>query len=132
MPRGKRSQRGSAYQQVQRQARALLIMLRTEIRSKEAELKRLKEEAAALDRLGGGAGKVAGTTPADAADGAGNGGRVDWRAILEELPKQFKASDIRSNRAVKSKRPSEVFAAITRWIEAGMVKRKSRGVYERV
>ena len=32
----------------------------------------------------------------------------------------------------KDKRPSEVFAAITRWIDAKMVKRKSRGVYERV
>ncbi len=130
MPRAKRSQQGSAYQQVQRQARALLVILRTEIRNKETELKRLKDEAAALDRLGGGAGKTAGTTT-ETRDDAGAGGRVDWRAILEELPKQFKAADIRSNRAVKSKRPSEVFAAITRWIEAGMVKRKSRGIYER-
>jgi hypothetical protein len=131
MPRGKRSQRGSAYQQVQRQARALLIMLRSEIRNKEAELKQLKDEAAALDRLGGGTGKLASSISGEIRDNGGNGGRVDWRAILEELPKQFKASDIRTNRAVKNKRPSEVFAAITRWIDAGMVKRKSRGLYER-
>jgi hypothetical protein len=52
--------------------------------------------------------------------------------VLEKLPRQFKASDIRTVRAVKDKRSSELFAAITRWIEAGTVKRKDRGRYERV
>jgi hypothetical protein len=34
-------------------------------------------------------------------------------------------------RGLKSKRPSEIFAAITRWIDAGLAKRKKRGIYER-
>jgi hypothetical protein len=51
--------------------------------------------------------------------------------VLDQLPKQFGAAEIRSVRGLKGKRPSEIFAAITRWIEAGSVKRKSRGVYER-
>ncbi|MGC1342763.1 MAG: hypothetical protein WA854_10570 [Candidatus Binataceae bacterium] len=48
------------------------------------------------------------------------------------MPKQFKASDVRGVRGLKGKRPSEIFAAITRWIDGGMAKRKSRGLYERI
>jgi hypothetical protein len=48
---------------------------------------------------------------------------------LEQLPRQFKASDIRQVRGIKDKRSSELFAAITRWIEAGSVKKKARGAY---
>jgi hypothetical protein len=58
-------------------------------------------------------------------------GRINWRTVLGQLPKQFKASDIRKLRGLKDKRPSEIFAAITRWIEASLVKRKARGQYER-
>jgi hypothetical protein len=129
MPRTKNSGgAGSAFQQVRRQARALLIELRREIRAKEAELQRLRGEESSLDRLTGRAGALA-------RNGAGGRGgartRIDWSAILGQLPKQFKAADVRTIREIKGKRPSEVFAAITRWIEAGTVKRKSRGVYER-
>ena len=60
------------------------------------------------------------------------GGRINWRTVLQQMPKQFKASDVRGVRGLKGKRPSEIFAAITRWIDAGMAKRKARGVYERV
>lgn len=130
MPR-RRSTNGvtSAFRQVQQQARALLVSLRKEIRTKEAELKRLKQEEASLGRLTG-RGAPLGEAPAA---GAGGGrGRINWRAVLSQLPKQFKASHIRGVRGLKSKRPSEIFAAITRWIEAGLVKRKARGVYERV
>jgi hypothetical protein len=108
------------------------MALRGEIRVKEIELKRMKEEEAALSRLGG-----SGSATAPVSNGRGvrmrkgPSRRVDWSAILQDLPKQFKAADIRTVNAVKSKRPSEIFAAITRWIEAGSVRRKARGVYER-
>jgi hypothetical protein len=52
--------------------------------------------------------------------------------VLEQLPKQFKASQIRTVRGLKNKRSSEIFAAITRWMETGSVKRKKRGHNERV
>jgi hypothetical protein len=52
--------------------------------------------------------------------------------VLEKLPSQFKASDIRTVRAVKDKGSSELFATITRWMEAGRLKRKDWGRYERV
>jgi hypothetical protein len=137
MPRRKRSRRGTAFEQVQRQARALLVTLRGEIRGKEAELKQLKEEEGTLSRLGGAPrmaarGMVARSVAGPAPVPARRGRRINWSAILQQLPKQFKAVDIRRVNLVKSKRPSELFAAITRWIEAGTVRRKTRGVYERI
>jgi hypothetical protein len=116
----------SAFQQVQRQARMLLVNLRKEIRTREMELGKLKQEEARL-------GHLIGRTSAGTERGAGAmRGRVNWRSVLSALPKQFKASDVRNVRGLKQKRPSEIFAAITRWIDAGTAKRRSRGVYERV
>ncbi len=127
MPRQKDS-RGStsAFQQVQRQARTLLMNLSKDIRSKESILSKLREEEARLGSLigrgGGGAKAISG----------GPRGRVNWRNVLSALPKQFKAADVRNVRGLKQKRPSEIFAAITRWIDAGAARRRARGVYERV
>lgn len=127
MPRKKASRGGaSAFLQVQRQARALLINLRKDIRSQEAILNKLKHEEARLGSLigrGGGAAKAISSGPR---------GRVNWRAVLAALPRKFKASDVRNVRGLKGKRPSEIFAAITRWIDAGLARRRARGVYERV
>jgi hypothetical protein len=129
MPR-RSSGSGSAFGQLQQQARAVLNTLRKEIRAKEAELQRLKQDEA---RLGAVTGRVAAAGRLPRADGSASssGGRINWRNVLEQLPKQFKASDVRGVRGLKDKRPSEIFAAVTRWIDAGMVKRKSRGIYER-
>jgi hypothetical protein len=127
MPRKKVSRGGaSAFQQVQRQARTLLLNLRKDIRMKEATLSKLREEEARLGSLIGGGGRGAKTV------NSGPRGRVNWRTVLSALPKQFKAADVREVRGLKGKRPSEIFAAITRWIDAGSAKRKARGVYERV
>jgi hypothetical protein len=129
MPRRTSTGEGSAFEQVQQKALALLSRLHKEIQAKEADLKRLKQDES---RLGLVTGKVSA-----AADGIRptrhrtTGGRINWRTVLEGLPKQFKASDVRGVRGVKDKRPSEIFAAVTRWIDAGMVKRKDRGLYER-
>ena len=125
MPRKSAGGNSSAFEQVQRQARTLLVNLRKEIRSKESELNRLKGEEARLDSLIGRAnGAAAGIS-------AASRGRVNWKSVLAQLPRQFKASDVRDVRGLKGKRPSEIFAAITRWIDAGMAKRRARGVYEK-
>jgi hypothetical protein len=126
MPRKSAGGNSSAFEQVQKQARTLLVNLRKEIRSKETELGKLKEEEARLGTLIGRA--------SAASNGmlAGMRGRVDWKSVFSQLPKQFKASDVRNVRGLKGKRPSEIFAAITRWIDAGVAKRRARGVYERV
>ena len=135
MPRRKnKAGVSSALRQVQKQAQVILISLRKEIRAKEQELLHLKNQESTWGRLTGtGATRVAAAAKAPVtAAGRKRGGRVNWRAILEQLPKQFKAIHIRDIRGIKGKRPSEIFAAITRWIEAGTVKRKARGLYERV
>ncbi len=104
--------------------------MRREIRSKEADLRRLKKEESQLSAIT----DQRGTEEAKSATGgsAGATARINWGTVLEQLPKQFKASQIRTLRGLKNKRPSEIFAAITRWMEAGAVKRKERGLYERV
>jgi hypothetical protein len=134
MPR-KKSADGitSALKQVQHQARTLLGDLHRQIQVHEAELKRLQAEESNLSRLiGGGAGVSVARAQAKAPAPRGRGGRINWKEILSQLPKQFKASDVRGVRGLKGKRPSEIFAAITRWIDGGAARRKSRGVYERV
>jgi hypothetical protein len=115
---------------MQKQARELLVGLGHEIRFREADLRRLKKEASQLSAIVG----RRGTDRAKPASGgaAGATARINWGMVLEQLPKQFKASQIRSVHRLKHKRPSEIFAAITRWMEAGSVKRKERGLYARV
>jgi hypothetical protein len=127
MPRTKRGNVSVAIARMQQQARSLLGNLRQEIRGKEAELQQLRAKEAGLARLIGGGPVAAPRGPRGAARG-----RINWRVVLKQMPKQFKASDVRKVRGLKSKRPSEIFAAITRWIEGGMAKRKARGLYERV
>ena len=129
MPRGRRKgvSASSAFRQIQSQARALVASLRKEIHVRQTELNRLKAEESKLSTLMGRPATAAAAGPA----GAVGRGRINWRAVLGQLPRQFKARDIRGVRGLKSKRPSEIFAAITRWIEAGMVKRRARGQYER-
>ena len=130
MPRTTSTQILSAFSRVQKQARGLLVGVRREIRSEERDLLRLKKEESQLSAIAG----QRGTEEAKSASGgsAGATARINWGTVLEQLPKQFKASQIRTVRGLKNKRPSEIFAAITRWMEAGSVKRKKRGLYERV
>jgi hypothetical protein len=136
MPRRKGSaSTASAIRQVRRQAGAVLAKLRKDIRAMEAELARLKHDEDLWERLAG-RGSARGAVArapraASAGGGGGGGGRINWRSVLAQLPKQFKASNVRQIRGLKDKRPSEIFAAITRWIEAGLAKRKTRGVYEK-
>jgi hypothetical protein len=120
----------SAFTQVQAQARELLAKLRTEIRTKDAELRRLRQEESKLAALTGQPGMP--VSNGGAAGRRGARARINWGDVLSKLPKQFKASDIRALRGLREKRSSEIFAAITRWIEGGAVKRRDRGMYERV
>ena len=131
MPGRKRFQGVKAFEQVRQQASHLVVALRVEIRVREAELKRLKDDEAALSRLGSNVRAAAARVTRPPRRDNGGRRRINWGSILQQLPKQFKAADIRMVNSVRNKRPSEVFAAITRWIDAGTVKRKTRGVYER-
>lgn len=121
---------GSGLAQVQKQAARLLVNVRKEIRAKEDELGRLKAEESKLSGLFASRATGGGGTAASRAIGGGRA-RINWGTVLEQMPKQFKAGDVRKVRGLKDKRSSEIFAAITRWTEAGTVKRKERGLYER-
>jgi hypothetical protein len=116
----------SRFAQIQQHARRLLTGLANEIRSKKAELVQLDREFEKLTGLA----RLHWVTPT--AKRAGRASRISWSEVLAKLPKQFKASDIRSIRGLKNKRPSDLFAAVTRWIDSGAVKKKARGVYLRV
>lgn len=128
MPR-RTTQVPSAFNQVNKQARELVAALRNEIRVIEMDLKRLKYEESQLAAL---AGHRSGAQLA--ANGAlrSGVGRVNWGKVLEQMPNHFRAADVGKVRSVKGKRSSEIFAGISRWVEAGAVKRKERGLYERV
>jgi hypothetical protein len=121
----------SAFTQVQAQARELLAKLRTDIRTKDAELRRLRQEESKLAALTGQPG-MAVTNGGMGTGRRGSRTRINWGDVLSKLPKQFKASDIRAVRGLRDKRSSEIFAAITRWIDGGAVKRRDRGTYERL
>ncbi len=99
-----------------------------EIRGHEAELNRLRQQETKLGRFTRPAGP---SGPALQPRGRARG-RINWSNVLVRLPKEFSASNVRAVPGIKRKRPSEIFAAITRWIEAGSVRRKARGEYEKV
>ncbi len=130
MPRGTATQVRSALCQVQGKARQVLKSLAQEIRAKESDLRRLRDDEAKLAALAGQ--RSASVSRSERRALGKGGGRINWRAVLEKLPNEFKASHIRAVPRIKDKRPSEVFAAIARWIDAKMVKRKERGLYERI
>lgn len=117
----------SAFLQFQRRARTALTDLRREISSCETELRELRDEEMQLARL---AGRVA--VPIPSARHSTGSGRVNWQQVLVKLPKEFGTADLREIEALRYKRPSEIYAGISRWTEAGLVKRMKRGVYQRL
>jgi hypothetical protein len=61
-----------------------------------------------------------------------SGRRTNWRTALEQLPREFKASEVRKVQGLGGKRSNEIFAAITRWMKAKAIERKDRVVYQRL
>ncbi len=118
----------SAYEHVRQQAISALNRLRKDIHTVQSDLDALRKQEQLLLAITGN-GRTA-TATSDSASAPS--GRMNWRVVLDKMPKRFKASDVRSVRGLANKRSGEIFAAITRWIDTGLVKRKERGVYERV
>ena len=112
MPGSAKTQRTSALGQFRKRARQLLVNLRSEISSKEVILRRLKEEESKLSAFTGERGSY-GIRPAPRGGSGRVTTRIDWRTALEQLPKRFRAADIRTVRGLKNKRSSEIFKAIT-------------------
>ena len=117
----------SPFVQLQQQARKIITGLASQISSKKSELRLLEGQLEKLTSLAGLRGTRAAARRARVART-----RIDWSQVLKNLPKEFQASNVRKIRGLKDKRPSELFAAITRWIDSGAVKKKKRGIYLRV
>jgi hypothetical protein len=123
----------SAYERLRQQAVTALTRIRKDIRDAESELVALRKQEEQLGLITGESSGARKMPAVAASNGATpSHGRTDWRAVLTKLPKRFKASDVRKVRGLTNKRSGEIFAAVTRWIDSGAVKRKERGVYERV
>jgi len=119
VPRPRLSNDCVAIRKLQGQASSVLAKLRKDIRAKEIELARLKRDEESLGRLAGrGRAFDGGERVPRAAAAEWGSGEINWRNVLAQLPKQFKAP-MSARCAAKDKRPSEIFAAITRWIDAG-------------
>ncbi len=131
MPRYKQDS-ASAYERLREQAVAALSKVRKEIRDIESQLSGMRRQEEQISQLAGDVSSRSNGAAAGADAPKRRGGRMDWRAVLEKLPKRFTASDVRKVRGLANKRSGEIFGAVTRWIDTGMVKRKERGVYERV
>jgi len=115
----------SAYESLKNQAQLTLQEVQRGIRSAETQLAELRQQEQKIQSF-------LGKPVKESAPEGGPHARIDWRAVLSKLPKQFTASDVRKVRGLAEKKASEIFAAITRWINTELVKRKDRGVYERV
>ncbi len=119
-----RRQVESAYLRIRRQAVKTLRQMRADIRTREQHLDQLRKQEQQISSLLG--------PVRDGAPERTRGGRINWRDVLKQLPKEFKASDVRKVRGLGGKQSSEIFSAITRWINTKAVKRKERGIYQRV
>jgi hypothetical protein len=119
-----RTQIESAYLKIREQAVNALRRTSAEILARESELDELRKQEQQISGL---------FEPVRGPERQGaSGQRTNWGTVLEQLPGEFKASDVRKVRGIGEKPSSEIFAAITRWIMAKAIKRKERGVYQRV
>jgi hypothetical protein len=117
----------SAAEQLRQNAASLLREVRGEIEQIVAKLRELREEENHLARF-------LGETPMQQTNNGASHteSRTDWKAVLGTLPKKFKASDIRNIPQIGNRRSSEIYAGITRWMDAGLIKRAGRGDYVKV
>jgi hypothetical protein len=104
----------------QKQVGQQRIKLEREIAADDAKLQKKRSQLMQLKR---------------AAGVAVDKGRLNWLAILSELSSPFMAAELRERVFVKTgreKQASQIYAAINRWLKAGMVKRskESKGAYE--
>jgi hypothetical protein len=97
----------SAFRQLQQQAHRLLADLRIEISAREAELRRLEEQTSKLSALAGEP-RVAPTANRAARPAR----RIDWRALLAQLPRRFSVPDVRSMGELRNKGSAQIFAGI--------------------
>lgn len=106
---------------LKKQAAQTLVALEKEIAKKEKELATLREEADICQQV---LGKPTSKTSAKGSSGK----RVDWKAVLGSLPKQFTAKDVM---AKIGKSPAAVYTQLYQMTRAGRLNRTKEG-YQKV
>ncbi len=111
---------------LRRQATKALASLQGEIAKREKELEELKAEAARWESALGKETKKAAPSLRSRRPQAAK--RLDWNAILKELPTTFTAKDL----AQRAGKPvNRIYSPLSRWLKAKNVRRKKDG-YQKV
>lgn len=109
---------------LRRRATKAMASLPKEIARREKELETLRAEAARWSSVLDGETQVATTPAAPSPARATKRPRLDWSAVLTELPARFTAKDV----ADKAGKPiDQVYAYLSRWMKDKKVRRGKEG-----
>lgn len=107
--------------------------LRDEIASRQAEIDQFQSALDLLSGTFGGTTRSAKTTRVrSVAKTKASGLRVDWDAVLKQVPNRFGVEQIMKIKSAASKGRAQVYPALNRWESTGRIKRVEKGVYVKV
>jgi hypothetical protein len=108
---------------LKRQAAQAVVVLQQEITRRAKELDALKEEATQWLNISGPPASSRKAAPAQR-HGKQKGRRLDWNALLVEMPPTFTAKDV----AQRTGKPlQQVYAAASRWFKDKKIKKTKDG-----
>jgi len=113
---------------LKRQGVKVLTALQQEISKREKELGELKATATRWGEMVGRRAGVIGAAPAPARAGKRRRRRIDWNAVLTDLPTAFNAKDVQRQ---TGKPIEQVYAGLSRWVKDKKVKRTANGSYQK-
>ena len=109
---------------LKRQAASALTSLQQEIAQRERELTELKAEAARWQSMVRGHARVASTTAVSSPTRARQRPRLDWNAILRQLPATFTAQEVV---ATAGKPIEQIYTHVSRWKNAKKIRKVANG-----
>src|SRR5262249_3830651 len=133
-----RPRKDDVFGPVRQQAARVLATIAHEIQRREDELQHLTHQANAWRTAIGGARRAVSVRArrgrrANKASRAGKRGRastrVSWAEVLASVPAQFGASDVLKHPGARSKGKPHIYAALSRWLSDGKIKRIATGKY---
>jgi hypothetical protein len=113
---------------LKRQGVKVLTALRQEIAKREKELADLKTTATRWGEMVGRQTRATGAAPSPARAGKKRRRRIDWNAVLADLPTAFNAKDVQQQ---TGKPIEQVYAGLSRWAKDKKVKRTANGSYQK-
>jgi len=134
-----RPRRDDLFEAVRHQAARLLATIGGEIQRRENELQHLRRQAenwrAAIGKVGRSSTvrlpRARQGRPSNRLMGktGRGGGRVSWDEVLGSVPSQFRVEDVLKHPGARAKGRSQIYAALSRWLAAGKIKRIAMGKY---